>query len=224
MNPIEQAKRHKKYFVQQIIGNVQPNTADENPTAVFIAGIPGAGKTEFLDHLIGDLETVVRIDLDEIVKMFDGYTPERYYDYRGAANIIVDETMIHCRRNRIDFALDGTFASPRAVDNVRHALKRHTVMLFYVWKDPVLAWQHTKDRELIMKRGIDRDGFIAAHSRIPRNLNTVRHMIANNNKAIVSAIIKDLRDNTFTMTEDSVEIDKLLDLRYTEEELGRMLP
>lgn len=174
MNYIKFAKQHKKDLVARIIGDAKPSGDHDVPIAVFAAGIPGAGKTEFLDRLLAGLTDIVRIDMDEIVKLFDGYTPDKYYMFRGAANIIVDETVIFCLHHKLDFILDGTFASSHAVENVRSALKRHEVTIFYVWKDPDLAWQHTKDRQLVTKRGVEKAGFIQSCINVPRNLQEVR--------------------------------------------------
>ena len=47
MDSIEWAKKNKKRLAQGVVGGVQPSTIDERPVAIFAAGIPGAGKTEF---------------------------------------------------------------------------------------------------------------------------------------------------------------------------------
>ena len=221
MNPIEWAKHHKKQLVQQIVGDVQPISNDDRPIALFTAGIPGAGKTEFLDSLLEHIPSIVRIDMDEIVKLFDGYSPENYYRFRGAANIIVDEVVIYCRRHRLDFALDGTFASPHAVENIRSALKRHSVAILYVWKEPPLAWQHTKDRQLITKRGIEKDGFIKSCIATPENIRNAKEKF--DSKITILAIKKDMRNNTFQLIRDPSQIDNLLEKRYTKNSLERIL-
>ena len=221
MNPIEWAKQNKKQLVRQIVGDAQSATDDEKPLALFAAGIPGAGKTEFLDSLLADTQNIVRIDMDEIVKLFDGYSPENYYRFRGGANIIVDEVVIYCRRHRLDFALDGTFASPRAVENIRSALKRHNVAIIYVWKEPSLAWQHTKDRQLVTKRGIKKGGFIKSCIDTPTNIRTAKAKFGS--KIAILAIEKDMQNNTFQLIRDPSEIDKLLEKHYTKSTLERTL-
>ncbi len=221
MNPTEWAKQNKKQLVQQIVGNAQSAPDDEKPLALFAAGVPGAGKTEFLDSLLAHIPDIVRIDMDEIVKLFDGYSPENYYRFRGAANIIVDEVVIYCRRHHLDFALDGTFASPRAVENVRSALKRHNVAIVYVWKEPSLAWQHTKDRQLVTKRGIEKVGFIKSCIDTPMNIRTAKEKFGN--KIAILAIKKDIQNNTFQLIRDPSQIDNLLEKHYTESILERTL-
>lgn len=120
-----------------------------------------------------------------------------------------------------DFILDGTFGSGRAIENVRSALKRHDVTVFYVWKEPSLAWRHTLDRQLVTKRGIDKDGFIEACLNVPKNLKAVRNEFGD--KIMVSAIKKDMKSDDFQMTRNSAEIDKLLEINYTKKNLERTL-
>lgn len=220
MNPTERANKSKKQLVAQIVKDVKP-APDNEPLAIYAAGIPGAGKTEFLDRLFADTANIVRIDMDEIVKMFDEYTPEGYYKFRGAANIIVDEAVIYCRKHPLDFVLDGTFGSSRAIDNIRSSLKRHKVIVYYVWKEPSLAWQHTKDPQLITKRGVNKSGFIDACINVPKNLQSVRQKF--NDKISIAAIKKDLKSDNFQMTRDGAEIDKLLEVRYTRNNLEMII-
>ena len=221
MNPIEWAKKNKKHLVQRLVGDAKPAPEEESPVAVFAAGVPGAGKTEFLNRLLADTLNIVRIDMDEIVKMFPEYAPENYYRFRGAANIIVDEAVIYCRQHKLDFILDGTFGSSRAVENVRSALKRHAVVIFYVWKEPTLAWQHTKDRQLVTKRGVERSGFIDACINVPLNLKVVREKFGN--KLSFAMIEKDMENDNFQMTRDGARIDKILEVNYTKSDLERIL-
>lgn len=221
MNYITFAKQHKKELVAKIVGDVKPSNDHDVPIAVFAAGIPGAGKTEFLDRLLAGVTDIVRIDMDEIVKLFYGYTPEKYYEFRGAANIIVDETVIFCRRHKLDFVLDGTFASLHAVENVKSALKRHDATIFYVWKDPELAWQHTKDRQLITKRGVEKAGFIESCINVPKNLQEVRGKFVK--KISIIIVEKDLDGNEFNTIRDPSRIDDLLEVSYTKEDLERTL-
>jgi len=221
MNYIKWAKQNKKSLVAKIVGEAKQSSNKAQPIAVFAAGIPGAGKTEFLDKLLEGIDNIVRIDMDEVVKLFEDYSPDRYYEFRGAANIIVDETVIYCRHNRLDFVLDGTFGSGRAVDNIRNALKRHHVTIFYVYKDPTVAWQHTKDRQLVTKRGVDNNGFIESCINVPNNLREVRDKFGD--KVSIMLIQKDLENNTFQLTKDSSIIDDLLEVSYTKNSLKRII-
>lgn len=221
MNPKQWAKANKKALVAKIIGDATPPDDSNKPVAVFAAGIPGAGKTEFLDRLLAEVPNIVRIDPDEIVRLFDGYKPEEYYKYREAADILVDEAVIYCRQKRLDFVLDGTFGSKYAIKNVESALKRHDVVIFYVWKDPLLAWQHTKDRELLTKRGILREGFLESCASVPKNLKYIHDNMGK--RVTINLIKKDLGTDKFIFTNDSGEIDDVLGIKYNIKDLERSL-
>lgn len=220
MNYITWVKKNKKILISKVIGNVSPPPSTK-PVAIFLAGIPGAGKTEFIKRLLGDSRDLVRIDLDEIVKLLPKYDPKRYYKYRSAANIIVDECVIYCRKHSLNFVLDGTFGYGKAVDNIKSALKRHEVIIIYILKDPIQAWQLTKDRELITNRAIDRAGFILSCNNVPQNLIMVRDTFAS--QAPIIVIKKNKTNDNFQMTRDMRVIDDLLQKSYTNEESERQI-
>lgn len=216
MNYITWARKNKKELIQKIVGS-QKAPKQDKPIAVFMAGIPGAGKTEFIKRLFGPSVDAVKIDLDEIVKLFPNYKPERYYEYRSAAFIILDECVVYCRQHSLNFILDGTFGYKKAVDNVKKALKRHDVVIVYVWKEPTQAWRLTKDRELVEKRAINRDGFIEACIHVPENLRKIRSTF--DEKVPIVAFKKNKTNDDFQTTQDIAKVDKLLELDYTKEEL-----
>ena len=68
------AKKNKKKIRKQFIGDELKS--NDQPVFIFMAGAPGAGKTEFSKHLINQLQKnelrngIVRIDADEIRKIF----------------------------------------------------------------------------------------------------------------------------------------------------------
>lgn len=221
MNSIEWAKKHKKSIVAKIVGDTVASKDDKTPVAIFAAGIPGAGKTEFLNRLFQNTQNIVRVDMDEIVKLFPEYSPENYYKFRGGAAIIVDEVVAYCRKNRLDFVLDGTFGSKRAIDNIRSALKRHSVTIYYVWKDPVLAWRHTKDRQIVEKRGIEKEGFIESCINVPLNLQEATNKFQD--KISIVAIRKNPNNDEFQAAQNHSLIDMLIEVSYTKDDLERTL-
>ncbi len=169
----------------------------DEPLAIIMAGIPGAGKTEFLSHIVEGLPGIVVIDLDDIVGRFPGYRPEEYYRYRKAANIIISASLTRVLRNRISFALDGTFAHEKGRENIDRALKRgYSVSLFFVNQNPEFAWSITEARRRITGRPIEREGFQrACDNVIPNVLDTIRKF-RHNNKFDVS--IKINPDSEYT--------------------------
>ena len=210
----------KKRLVANIIArsSAKPHA---KPVAIFAAGIPGAGKTEFLDRLFENDKDFVRIDLDEIVKLFPGYSPAKYYQFRGQANIILDEVFRYCRKKGLNFVLDGTFGHKYAVENINKSLKDCSVVIFYVWKEPTASWQLTKDREVVTKRAIEKDGFIQACVNIPKNLRTVRKLYGDSVTFI--ALKKESDGHNFAIIRDIHEIDELLAQTYTKDKLEKVI-
>lgn len=211
------AKQNKADLVKKLIGSVKPVSMKDKPLAIFLAGIPGAGKTELIERLIEKNTPVVRIDLDEVVKLFPDYLPERYYEYRSAASLVVDETVIYCRQHRINFILDGTFGHPKAVANIESALKRHEVVILYIWKKPTLAWKHTQDRQVVTRRGIDKIGFIHSCKHVPENVREVQRKFGT--RISIVAFRKDLEKDRFEIIEDRKQIDELLSKSYNESDI-----
>ena len=101
MNPDEEqikataiafAKQHKKRIADELT-NPAIYAPDDFPTSIFVAGSPGAGKTEFSKGLISkeDKRRVVRIDADDIRSQFPGYTGTNSYLFQSAVSLVVEK-------------------------------------------------------------------------------------------------------------------------------------
>ena len=68
---------------------------DARPVSVFMAGSPGAGKTEaskaFLEEIGAD--NVLRLDPDELRELIPGYTGDNSYLFHRAVSFIVERTL-----------------------------------------------------------------------------------------------------------------------------------
>jgi predicted ABC-type ATPase len=166
-------KTHKKSLIAEIIGNAKPS---DTPTAIIMAGVPGAGKTEFLNHITPEIDDIVVIDLDAIVAKMPDYQPAGYYKYRKAANIVVSGTLAAVLKNQLNFALDGTFSHSKGAENIARALKHgYEVSLFLVDQNPALAWQITKARRVLTGRPIEHAGFVhTCHNVVPNVQNAIK--------------------------------------------------
>ena len=88
----------------------------ENPSAYFMAGSPGAGKTEFSKSFIKELvekepaRRIVRIDADEIRDFIPLYDKTNAYKVQGAASLGVEKLLDFVLEKKQDFVLDATFA------------------------------------------------------------------------------------------------------------------
>ena len=200
-------KANKKSLVDKIIGAAEPQA---QPIAVIMAGIPGAGKTEFLSHITPGVDGMVVIDLDVIVAKMPNYRPEEYYKYRKAANIIIPSVLTKVLKNKINFALDGTFSHTKGAENIERALNHgYEVNLFFVGQEPELAWEITRARRLLTGRPIERAGFIKACHNVVPNVRDAIEKFRDNSNFFVSIIKKD-NLNKYDYLDDHTRVDNYL--------------
>lgn len=139
---------------------------EENPVAVFMAGSPGAGKTEasreLLAHFEPDGSRVLRIDPDDLRCLCPGYDGTNAWLFQGAVSILVAKLLDLAHDQHQSFVLDGTLSIyDSAHTNVERCLrKRRTVQILYVYQDPILAWEFVQARELEDGRRIPPERFI----------------------------------------------------------------
>ena len=103
-------KEHKALLIEKFASeNIY--VPDVHPVSLFMAGSPGAGKTEVSKRLIEEFENKpVRIDADEIRSMFDGYTGANAHIFQSACTIGVHKLYDYVLKRGFNAILDGTFA------------------------------------------------------------------------------------------------------------------
>lgn len=89
------AKKNGKKIAKKLT-DLSVYAADSHPVSVFMAGSPGAGKTEFSKRLIeiiekGNKRQVIRIDADEIRSVMPGYKGDNSYLFQGAVSLVVEK-------------------------------------------------------------------------------------------------------------------------------------
>ena len=165
-------KENKKKFAEDFLKNF-PNKKDGKSVAFFMAGLPGAGKTEFSKRFAEFVGTqnIVRLDMDEIAMHIPGYTPEKADIFRGGASELLNRIFDIVLKRRLNFILDGTFGAKYALDNTRRAKEiGYDVQIFWVKKEPEIAWKFTKEREKIEHRSISKEGFVEIFPKISQNI------------------------------------------------------
>jgi len=161
----------------------ETNKPVSTKTAFFMAGIPGAGKTEFTENTLKVTPGLISIEHDQLVEYIDGYTPEEYYNYRKAGSVLVTRIFDECLQNEYSFVFDGTLSHENGVKNIDKALKTgYEVIVVYIVQDAALAWKLTQARELVKKRAIERTGFIETCKKINLNLLNIFKKHKNNVK------------------------------------------
>lgn len=136
---------------------------EDCPVAVYMAGSPGAGKTEASIELIANLGgQVLRIDPDELRDELPGYTGSNSHLFQRAVSILVDRMLDTAFDQSQSFILDGTLTNyDKAVANIDRALRKgRVVQVLYVYQEPAQAWGFVQARERAEGRRIQPETFI----------------------------------------------------------------
>jgi predicted ABC-type ATPase len=157
-------KEHRRELLQNFASLEKFPPSESPPTTYFMAGSPGAGKTEFSKQILDLLpeEHIVRIDADEIKTFIPQYNKENSDVIQGAASLGVEKLYDHVLRNKQNALIDGTLANyEKAKKNIERSLrkKRH-IHIFYLFQDPFIAWDFTQKREKLEGRYIPKEAFV----------------------------------------------------------------
>ena len=163
---IEFAKRNKVEISRQLTDPAL-YPPSEFPVTVFMAGSPGAGKTEYSKNMLtliarNPKHHPVRIDSDDLRVKIPVYTGSNSSEVQGAVSILLRETYERTLKNRQTVIVDGTLANyEKARENIDRSLSRERkVFIFYVYQRPEIAWQFTLAREKVEGRNIPKDAFV----------------------------------------------------------------
>lgn len=229
MDTKEEAKKWIKSNIKEILqkfANVDEFPSVENPFTIFMAGSPGAGKTEFSKVFIQnyDSETkIVRIDADEIRDLIPQYKEGNAYKVQGAAALGVEKLFDHVQKYKQNAILDGTFSDLKiSLNNVKRALNRNRkVGIMYIYQDPKIAWEFTKKREKIEGRHVSKEMFIDSYFKAMENVNLVKQKYGKDIEFNIA--IKDYQNN-LEKTHFNIEmLDSYIKNEYTKGVLERIL-
>ena len=158
------ARSNKKSIARRLTDKaIYPS--EESPVSVFMAGSPGAGKTEAsiaLVNLFADTP-ILRIDPDELRNEFAAYKGPNSWLFQRGVSILVEKIIDQALNQRQSLLLDGTFSNLKVArsNNVERSLKKgRFVQILYVYQDPMLAWDFVKAREEAEGRRIHKEHFI----------------------------------------------------------------
>ena len=223
----EWAKRNEKIIIEKFAGNTP--SVDE-PVSFFMAGSPGAGKTEYSRSFIKDLNKVfrekygkdypiVRIDADELRCIFDGYDGSNSSDFQRASVLGVNKLHDYALKNKINFLLDGTFANKeKAIENIKRSIKHgRKIQIFYLYQDPLRAWELTRARQEKEGRVVPVDVFIKDYFLAKDVVNEIKQTF--NEKVKVDLIIRDYIGDKRSVYFNVGKIDNHLKIPYNEQTL-----
>ncbi|MDR3642461.1 MAG: zeta toxin family protein [Candidatus Doudnabacteria bacterium] len=216
-------KEHKFELVERF-ANPKIYKPEAQPVSLFMAGSPGAGKTEVSKRLIEvfDGSQPVRIDADDIRAIFPDYNGNNSHIFQRACTLGVNVLFDYVLHNNINAILDGTFAYERAMENIERSLKHNRrVVIYYLFQDPVVAWTFTKIREEKEGRHVSKEVFIHSFVRARENVSQAKAHFGS--KIELNLVIKDF-SKSFEKLYDNVEsLDVYLPKVYTKEALEKLL-
>lgn len=203
--------------------------AEQHPVAVFMAGSPGAGKTEASKELIRELESksrgskILRIDPDDLRCHLPGYTGANSWLFQGAVSIWVNRMLDLAHQQRQSFILDGTLADhEQARANVARCLKRNRdVQIMYVYLDPLEAWKFVQAREVEEGRNIPPNVFIEQYFQAREVVNALKAEFGP--KIAVDLLLKPIDGSTKLVRMGIDKIDYHVAESYSREALARYL-
>ena len=162
---IAYAKAHRAKIARNL-SDPKVFTPEVHLVSVFMAGSPGAGKTEASIELLNlkgpDGIKVPRIDPDELRETLPGYTGQNAWLFQRAVIPIIEFMDDLALKQKQGFLLDGALSSYKVAEkNIQRSLKRgRTVQILYVYQEPQQAWQFVRAREAAEGRRIQPDDFI----------------------------------------------------------------
>ena len=225
---IKFVKKNKKLIISKF-ADLTKFPPSQNPFTVFMAGSPGAGKTEFSISLIKQLgkkdpnTKVVRIDADEIRDIIPQYDKTNSNLLQSAAAIGVEKLFDHVQDHAQNVVVDGTFANYEvALKDVKRALgKNRKIGIIYLHQDPAIAWDFTKKREKLEGRVVPKEMFIQAFLNSKENVHKIKKEFGNDVR--LSLVIKDFENRVEKTLFNIDNVDSYLKVKYNPQTLRRIL-
>jgi predicted ABC-type ATPase len=231
-NAIKYVKENKKLLKSKFIEckKIRPN---KRPVFMFMAGSPGAGKTEFSKKLIEVLEKnilksgIARIDADDIRNILPDYTGKNSHIFQKACSKGVEILFDYVSHKKYNAIIDGTFSHYKvASKNIKRVVdKGCDVYIVYKYLDPITAWGFTKLREKEEGRKITKQVFIESFYQAKENVNKIKKVFRD--KVNIWIVISDILGSDGASNEkikfDVDNIDNHLETNYNIKDLKRIL-
>ena len=223
---LEFARKNKKDIAKRLT-DLSRFTPEDEPVSVFMAGSPGAGKTEASIELLAHVEEngceILRIDPDELRFEFPNYTGDNSCLFQKGVSILVDRIHDLALKQKQSFLLDGTLSHyDKAKQNIARSLKKgREVQILYVYQEPKLAWEFVKSRELVEGRRIRPEDFINQYFAAREVVNSLKAHFGSD--LGVDLLLKNT-DNSNRLYKAGVDvIDNHLPEKYTRADLEKLL-
>ncbi|MGY0556412.1 MULTISPECIES: zeta toxin family protein [unclassified Lysobacter] len=198
--------------------------SEKSPVSVFMAGSPGAGKTEASIELLAQHgDRVLRIDPDELRELLPGYEGHNASLFQRAVSTLVNRMLDLAFKQSQTFLLDGTLTNYSiAAHNIDRSLQRkRVVQILYVYQEPHQAWEFVQEREALDGRHIPPEQFIHQYFEARNVVNRLKKTFGRS--ISVDLLLKNI-DGTNGMYVDNIDlIDGHIPEKYDETALRRIL-
>lgn len=220
------ARKIKKSFAKDFTDTNQYPKEDD-PVSIFMAGAPGAGKTEVSIRLIEDFaffadkQKIMRIDPDEFREQFRdcGYSGSNSYLFQKAVSDLVSNIHDFALKNNQSFIFDGTFSNiDKARENIQRSIKRNRlVTILYVYQEPKQSWNFVQKREKIEGRKILKSDFIDKYFLSKEVVNKMKEEFSDT--IMVDLLIKNTDGSERVYKQNIVKIDNYIPEKYSKSQL-----
>ena len=186
-------KKNKKKLLKDFASDEICPPSKKNSASFFMAGAPGAGKTETAISLIKLLNVpAIRIDPDDIKKWIPEYQGKYSNIFHPASSLGVEKIYDYTLKKKKSIILDTTFADYEiSYKNVLRSIgKNRVIFIFYVYQNPELSWSFTLKREQIEGRSVPKKVFEIAFRN--SGINVVRIKKDFGDKIVICLIEKNL--------------------------------
>jgi len=221
---MEYARAQKKAIARRLTDPAK-FLPERNPVSVFMAGSPGAGKTEASVELLKEMDgnAVIRIDPDELRSEFPGYTGNNAWLFQKAVSILVDRIHDVVLDQSQSFLLDGTLSHyDVAKKNIERSLrKKRSVQILYVYQEPRLAWEFVQARETQEGRRIQPETFVDQYFAAREVVNRLK--LEFGRKISVDLLLKN-NDNSRRLYQAGIDqIDHHIPEKYSRADVEQMI-
>jgi len=220
------ARENKKAIAKRLT-DISHFVPEDEPVSVFMAGSPGAGKTEASIELLTLVEEnnteILRIDPDDLRHEFHDYNGDNSWLFQKGVSVLVEKIHDLALSQKQSFLLDGTLSHyDKAKQNIERSLKKdRVVQILYVYQEPMLAWDFVKSREVVEGRRIRPKHFIEQYFAARKVVNRLKETFGSQIK--IDLLMKNT-DNSHKWYKAGVDqIDNHIPEKYTPADLEKML-
>jgi len=109
-----------------------------------------------------------------------------------------------------------------ALNNIENSLKHHrNVEIYFIYQDPLLSWEFTKERELKGKRNVPKSIFIKTYIKSMENVTDAKSSFGV--KIKLNIVIKDFKKGLNSLELNKDKLENYIPKLYTKKELERLL-